>query len=170
MNDIASLTGQPRPLKVRVAGEPRTYEVYPLTLDDLGRLQAWVDAQFPDPFAAVQAAIDRGNYTVPQQHFLLRTAAELATSRRRLIGTAEADALLVSIDGVKEILKLAIRKGRPEFSDDEARELFLHMGMADLEALFGATGVEMVLHDPKGGPTTSGATGSSTSRPRRRRA
>lgn len=164
---LSELSGQPRKLTVRVRGEAREYPVHPLTLDDLGKLQGWVDAQFPDPFAVVGRAIGRGDYTVTQQQYLLDRAIHRATQPRHLIGTPEADRVLFSLEGHCELLKLAIRKGR-ELSDDEARELYMHLTVADLAALHATTGLDLVTHDPKGSPATSGESGSSTSRGRRR--
>jgi hypothetical protein len=149
MNGISSLTRQPRPLKV--AGLDETYLLHPLTIDDVGRLQGWIDAQFPDPFAVAQRAIDRGNYTVLQQQYLLKLAMESATQPGHPIGTPEADHLLQSMEGFKELLKLSIRKGKPEFSDEDAQRLFMHCGLADLQAVYAATEVEIVMGDPKGG-------------------
>jgi len=165
MSSAATLTAQPRPLKVN----GQAYELHPLTVDDVGRLQGWVDRQFPDPFEIVNAAIAKGSYTVPQQQFLLEKAIDRATRPRHLIGTPEADQLLQTLEGVKQILLTSIRKGKPDFSDDEAKQLYLHLGIGDIQAVFTATGVDTVMHDPKDGPTTSSANGSSTSRPRRRR-
>ena len=52
-NDPASVTGKAwAPLTI----EGKTHKVYPLTFDDLGELQAWVNAQIPDPFDAVTSS------------------------------------------------------------------------------------------------------------------
>ena len=97
MNSISSLTGQPRPL---TAGG-QTYQIYPLTIDDLGQLQGWIDSHFPDPFQTVQAAIAAGNFNVTQQQFLLARAVEQSVRPRHLIGTPVADELLQSVEGLK---------------------------------------------------------------------
>jgi hypothetical protein len=167
---IASLTAQPKPLKVTIAGEERTYLIYPLTIDDLGQLQSWVDSQFPDPFAIVGAAIDKGNYTVPQQQYLMERALALASQPNHLIGSPEADRVLFTLPGHCELLKLAIRKGGVEFSDDEAKELYLHLSLADLVAVANQTGIAEVASDPKASDATSSGIGNSASRPRRRAA
>lgn len=166
---VASLTAQPRPLKVRIAGVERTYLIHPLTIDDLGQLQAWVDSQFPDPFAVVAKTIREGDYTVPQQQFLMSQAMALAVQPRHAIGSPEADRVLLgTLAGTCELLKLAIRKGR-ELSDEEARDIFLHLTIAELAALQTYTGIDLVTSDPKAPPPTKGESGSSTSRGRRRR-
>jgi hypothetical protein len=164
MNDLGSLSGQPRPLTVRIRGEERTYLVHPLMLDELGQLQGWIDAQFPDPFDQVNAAVARNEYTVPQWQFLLECAVKLSTQRRRLIGTPEADLLLQSLEGTIQLLLLAIRKGDPAFGEEQARELRQHLSIGDLERVFSATGASMVMHDPKGGSGASSSNGPPTSR------
>lgn len=166
---LAGLTAQPKPLRVRIHGEERTYLIHPLTLHDLGQLQAWVDSQFPDPFELVREAIQRHPYTVVQQQYLMSQAIAAAGRPPRLMGSPEADQVLYTLPGQCELLKLSIRKGRPDFSDDEARELYMHLTIADLAKLHNQTGIDLVSSDPKAGPTTSGETGSKESRRRRRR-
>jgi hypothetical protein len=168
MNSLPDLSGQPRPLKVRVKDETRIYMVYPLTVDDIASLQCWVDAQFPDPYAVASEAIAKHDFSVTMQQFILNTAMQAAT-RRNPIGTPEADRVLFGFEGSLELMKLAIRKGKPDFTDDEAREVRLWMTLADLAALEQLSGAEMVRSDPKQRPTTSGENGVSTSPARRRR-
>jgi hypothetical protein len=163
---LSSLTGQPRRLSVN----GQVYDLHPLTLDDLGQLQGWIDRHFPDPFQIVQEAISKGNYTVPQQQFLFSQALERSTRPKNLIGTPEADRLMGSMQGIEQLLLISIRKGRPEFTEADAKELYLHMGLGDLEAAFAATGVSAVMADPKEPRKTSSPTGSSASRRRRNKA
>jgi hypothetical protein len=165
MSSVAALTAQPRPFTVN----GQEYFFHPLTIADLGQLQTWIDRQFPDPFEVVTKAIARGNFTVPQQQYLLAQAVDRAVRPGRQIGTPEADQLLQSLEGVKQLLLLSIRKGRPDFTEEQARELYMHMSLGHLEALFSVTGVSAVMHDPKDGPKTSTGNGSSTSRRRPRR-
>jgi hypothetical protein len=163
MNSLSNLTAQPR--KLTVAGQ--SYDLHPLTLDDLGQLQAWIDGQFPDPFEVIRDAIARNNYTVAQQQYLFGQAMEMATRPRRLIGTPEADRLLQSLDGTKKLLTLSIRKGRPEFTDGEAEDLYKAMDLVSLQAAFVATEATLVMGDPKAAKKPRRSTGSSAS-PRRR--
>lgn len=169
MNHLTEMTRQPRTLRVRVGDEDREYAVHPLSIDDLGKLQGWVDAQFPDPFDVVGKAIAAGDYTVTQQQYLLDRAIHRATQPRNMIGTPEADRILFSLEGHCELLKLAIRKGGVEFSDEEAREVYMHLTVAELAALHSTTGLDLVTHDPKASAPTSSGSGPSTSRSRRRR-
>ena len=160
MRDIASLTGQAA--RITVAG--RDYELYPLTLADFGELQTWVDQQFPDPFEVVNAAIEKGSYTMAQQQYLLDRAIVQATSGKRLIGTPEADRLLLTMEGMKRIIFASIRKGDPSFTEDDARELYLVMGIAHLAAVQQITTVSMVVGDPKSPSGSEPTNGASTSR------
>lgn len=164
IHDVASLTGTPR--TVQLGGEP--WRVYPLTVEDLGTLQDWVDRQFPDPFDIASREIDRGRlvldaqgrpsrepYPVAQQQFLLKTAMELRERGRRLIGMPEADAKLHSMEGLKELLLVSIRKGDPAFTREGADNLYRKMGVGDIAQLVLLTNLSMVTSDPKD-PTPSG--------------
>jgi len=174
MNDVASLTGCPH--TVKLGGAP--FQVYPLTIQDLGTLQAWVDGQFPDPFDTVNQEIERGRfalgddgkptrvpYSVAQQQYMLKCAMEQKEKGKHLIGTPEADSKLHTMEGVKQLLLVSIRKGDPTFSDAQADELYRKMSVGDVQQLVAITHLDMVTSDPKD-PTPSGT--KSTSRRRRR--
>jgi hypothetical protein len=148
MNDVATLTAQPRALTV----DGETYLVHPLTIEEFGQLQGWVDAQFPDPMELAQRAIEGGNYTVAQQQYLMKVAMEMAAKGKRLLGTPDADEKVYSIDGTKEILYFSIRKGRPEFTRADAAALYAKLRVADIERVYSHTNVDMVAADPKAGP------------------
>ena len=137
MNDLASLNGKPRILRV----DGREYRFYPLTLDDLGELQAWVDSVTPDPFAIAHDQINSGRFTVDQGKHILRIAMEMSAKGAPKLGTDEADALLQSSDGVKQVLFLAIRKGEPTFTMADAVALFRKVTQADVAALFRKSGL-----------------------------
>lgn len=170
MDDLATLTGQPQTLKV--AG--KEYKVYPLTLADFGKLQAWVDDQFPNPFAEVKKAIALGDFTFAQQKFMLELAMEKATKAKVKIGQPEADELLATMEGYRQVLVLSIRKGNPAFSDAEAQELFEEMSFVDIMQLQQATNLDMVVSpDPKADvpleivpPQASGQTERKKARPK----
>lgn len=166
MSGITSLTRQPIPLKVD--GIEETYYIHPLTIDDFGALQAWVDAQFPDPFQVVDEAIKRGNYSLPQQQYLMKLAMDAATGQsKHPIGTPEADALLGGLEGFKQLLTISIRKGKPDFSNEEARNLYMHLSLGELQAVLTATEVGALMADPKPSSSTPNGNGNSIS-PRRR--
>jgi hypothetical protein len=160
ISDLSALTAQPSPLKVR----GRTYWVHPLTVEEIAGLQSWVDAQFPDPFELVRNELDRRAYNMAQQQFLLEKALEKASAGRRLIGTPEADRVLQSMAGTQQLLYASIRKGDPEFTEEQAEELSHWMTLGDLERLHHATTLSMVFADPKESSGTGPANGKTISR------
>lgn len=159
MNDLATLNRVPK--LFRFGG--KDYAIHPLSFQEIGQLQAWVDQQFPDPIQVADEAIARGGYSVSQQQFLYRTAMELATKGRRLVGTSEADEKLQSFDGIMEILFHSIAKGDPTFTREDAQKIGRTLTPGDVQAIFAATNMDMVLSDPKAeagmttppGPTTA---------------
>lgn len=168
MNDITTLTAQPQILKV----DGKEYKVYPLTLADLGELQTWVDSQFPDPFEVASKAMKSGNFNVAQQQYLMNQAMEKATRPKRLLGTMEADELLLSAEGYKQVLIISIRKGDPSFTESDAEALFKNMTQADVARFEHVTNLDMVATDPKDMPLNivppSKENGSAISRRQRR--
>ena len=167
MNNLSVLTAQPQKFVV----DGKEYWLHPFDFNDWGRLQSWVDEQFPDPFDVVNKAIAKNSYTVAQQQFMIRAAIDKATQNRRLIGTPEADELLMSIAGIKQILLISIQKGDPSFTMEDAEKLYLAMSRADLAKMQEATTMNMVITDPKDPPLNivppRSRSGSATSRKRR---
>ena len=165
MNDLATLTGRPKRLKL--GGQ--FHDVYPLTIDDFGAVQTWVDGQFPDPFDAVNEVVEKGRlvwedgkptrvpYSLQQQQFFYRTALEQKNKGRHLLGTSEADEKVQSMEGVKFLLALSIRKGNPSFSDEDAKALYSQMTLGDVAQVYQATNADLVLSDPKATPATTPA-------------
>lgn len=86
---ITALTGQP----TRLDAGDESHEIHPLDGERLAKLQAWVDSKFPNPFDVVAEEVERRAYNMSQHQFLLKSALELQSKTRRLIGTPEADAL-----------------------------------------------------------------------------
>ncbi len=168
MNDISTLSAQPQTLSV----DGKEYKVYPLTLADLGELQVWIDSQFPDPFEVVSKAMKSGHFNVAQQQYLMNQAMEKATRPKHLLGTMEADELLLSAEGYKQVLIVSIRKGDPSFTASDAEELFKKMTQADVAKLERVTNLDMVATDPKDMPLNivppSKENGSAISRRQRR--
>ncbi|WP_422924504.1 hypothetical protein [Singulisphaera sp. PoT] len=166
MNDLSSLTGQAK--RLTVGGE--VFDLHPLTIDDFGKLQEWVDRQYPDPFDLVNKQISAGRvtldddgkekreeYNVTQQQFLFRIAMEQSSNCKHLIGRPDADALLSTLEGVKQLLLLSIRKSRPDFTDEDADRLYRRMTIGDVARVYQATNADMVMGSerPKA-PTPSG--------------
>lgn len=151
-NDARTVTGSPRTLRI-AGGE---YRIYPLTPEDFGKLQDWVDRQFPDPYALAADAINSGKFTIAQQQYILKTAMEQAARGSHPIGTPEADEKLYGMNGVMELLFVAISKGDPSFDRAKAEELARTMNFAEVAQVFSATNADLVISDPKA--PTSGAT------------
>lgn len=155
MNDAATLNGRPT-TSLTIDGE--RYDIHPLTIADFGDLQAWLDRQLPNPLDVIRPHLQ--NYNAAQQQAILRAAVEVASSRRALIGTDEASAFLSSIEGVREMLYLAIRKGRPEVTRAEVAGLASKLSVGDIAAVFRGTGLDAVADgegdDPKGRSTSGG--------------
>lgn len=124
MNDLSSLNGKGSTITV----DGTEYRLHPLTLDDHGDLQAWVDKQQPDPFVIVAQQIDSGRFSLEVQKFLARSALEVATRNRVLLGSPEADALLATGPGECEIFYLSLRKGDPTMTRERARAVYMQLG------------------------------------------
>ncbi len=184
MNDLASLTNQTTTIRIAVTdddgnptGEILEYKVHPLTYNDWGKIQAWVNDQFPNPFdtardAITKAAKDGRPYNIEQEKFLLKNAAELALKPRNLIGTPETTSLLFTIEGSKHLLLNAIHD--PDFTPEKAERLLKYMTPMDIVKIELATQLNMVIDNPKAEPLNGNSTkstdGSSASRRTRRAA
>ncbi len=149
MNDPATLNGAPRSLTV--AGV--TYQVHPLTFADLGELQIWIEAQYPDPITVAAAALAKLPTSL---HKHLTTAAlELASRPKPRLGTPEADRLLLSPEGFGELLRITIQKGDPSFTREQARLLFADMSLAQAAQVLKLTGLDLVV-EPQPSPSQCG--------------
>jgi hypothetical protein len=183
-SSLADLTSRPIQLRVEVkddrgepTGEILEYLVHPLSFGEDGELQRWIDSCFPDPYAkawdAIQRQRDKGKpFNTAQEKHILSDAARLAMQPRHMIGTPEADELLMSIEGLKRVVLHGIRKGDPTFDEEKAERLVKHMDMVDIVKTYVATQVNMLISDPKAEPLdvkpTRRPNGSSTSRRTRR--
>jgi hypothetical protein len=145
MDNLSTLTMQPKTLVVK----GREYKVHPLDLGDFGYLQEWIDRQFPSPFKAVKEAFEMGGFTFEQQKYMLKNAVEQASRPRHLIGTFEADELLTSVEGYKQVIFLSIRKGDPSFTEKDAEALFSELSFVDIAQISQASNLDMVASDPK---------------------
>ncbi len=185
MDDLATLLSQPALLQVTVrdeqgnpTGETISHRIHPLTFNDLAALQAWINAQFPEPYQSAWNAIQEAErsgkpFNVTQQQFILKNAAELATRPQHKLGTPDADQLLMSVEGFKQILMASIRKGEPSFDEAAAERLFKHMTQLDILKAYSDTQLNLVLSDPKAtrlDVKTSGTPNGSTTSRRTRRA
>jgi hypothetical protein len=147
MSNLTTLTGSAR--TVVLAGE--SYQVYPLTLADLGELQAWLDTQLPDPLALVRRHIDAANVPMEQAKFLYAEALREASKTRIHLSSPEALPYINGANGVIELLFLAIRKGRPNWSRDQARTVFESLTPADIQRLQSLTELDQVVPEVDAG-------------------
>jgi hypothetical protein len=153
MNDAATVMGKSKP---PVLGD-RTYHLFPLNFDDHGDVQRWLDAQVRDPLEIARKAIEAGGFPVEIQKYMAKSSIEVAARSRILIGTHEADALLDSIEGKAELLRLSIRKGVPDFTHAQAMGLLREMDeMARAQAVAAADAMRAD-GDPKS-PAGDGST------------
>ena len=144
---LTTLTGSAR--TVVLAGEP--YQIHPLTLADLGELQAWLDAQLPDPLALVRRHIDSGNVPMEQAKYLYAEALKEASRTRVHLSSAEAMPYLNGAAGVIELLFLSIRKGKPEWTRLQARTVFESLTPADIQRLQNITELDQVVPEANAG-------------------
>lgn len=164
MNDLRTLTAQPRPMTV----DGETYMVHPLDMNGWGAIQAWLDAQRPDPFEVVKAAIAKGGWSFAQEQYMIQQAIEKSMETKPLLGSVEADALLLSIPGYTQILYQSIRKGRPEFTEQDAADLAAKLTAADFANVNLSTNLDLMASDPKAEAPTTKTSGSAQSRRRKR--
>lgn len=148
MNDLKTLTAAPSP--VVIDGE--TYMVHPLDMKDWGAIEAWLNAQFGNPFEAVKDAIAMGGFTIAQQQYMMDKAIEKSMRPKCRIGSAEADAILTSMAGYAQVLYHCIRKGRPDFTEADAMELAAKLATVDMAQVGHASTMNMVVQDPKDEP------------------
>jgi hypothetical protein len=137
---IADLAGTP----MRIVAGGEAHEFHPLTVADMGDLQAWVDGQFPDPFDVARRQIARGDMPQAQQRYILELAMNAAVRAPHLIGTPEADALISSADGLVYMLYLGVRKAEPDFTVEDARAFAEKMNAADAAATRDKSGIDLV--------------------------
>jgi hypothetical protein len=105
MNDLATLTGQPRPCLIA----DRRWRLYPLTLRDLGRYQAWLDATAPDPAQLI--ATDLAHFSGAARRYLESAGKVIADRERPLLGMVQADELFLTLGSLAELLRLSIGRG-----------------------------------------------------------
>lgn len=127
--------------------EGEEYRLYDLSLADLGELQAWLDSLYREPLEVIAPQLGRFDLEVAK--FLVRDARDAACRPRPQLGQGEANLLLLSVDGIKEVLYLAIRKGRPDFSRDDLDALCRRITLDDAYAAIEATGLMGGRDDPR---------------------
>jgi len=150
------------PMTIDIGGRP--LRIAPLTLADLGMLQAWVNAQLPDPVAIARRLAE--GFPPEVQSEVLREAYRDARESKRsaALGTLEADAILGTTDGLAEVLALGLRKHQPEMARGDVAKLLDVLAPGDLDRIMShAFGDEMgaVAVGPKAPPAAPPAGGAS---------
>jgi hypothetical protein len=158
------------PLTIELGGRP--LRIAPLTIADLGELQAWINAQLianaPDPIAIARRLAE--GFPPEVQSELLREAYRDARDAREArptapIGTSEAFAVTGTAAGVKEILALALRKHQPDLTAEDLDGIVGSLLPGDLDYLFAhAFGTERP-DGPKARGAGADATGPPTGPP-----
>jgi hypothetical protein len=122
MHDLSTLSGRPTPMVVG----GKTYLLHDLAFSDLDELQAWIDTRFRDPQEMTSEHLLGTGARLPVEikKFMVREAMEMARKPKPQLGMKEATAQMLSVEGLKKILLISIRKGDPTFSDEDAAELF----------------------------------------------
>lgn len=158
VNDIATLTATPR--TVKLAG--RNYSVRPLTLGDYGKLQAWLESQMPDTLGLVLSHC-RDGVPVPLQKHMISEALQQASRPRIKLGSPEADAMLATMDGAKQMIRLGISRCDPTFDDAAAQALFEQASAEELAAAIQVMTADLAFSagvdedgNPKAKPPTGG--------------
>lgn len=111
---IDQLTATPQ--TIELGGRP--YRLSPLTLADMGELQAWIHAQLPDPVALARRLAE-GMAPEVQERILNRAFDhEMAARKTHMLGTEEADLMLATLPGFVRVLALMCRAHHPEATPD----------------------------------------------------
>src|SRR5579863_5635291 len=115
---LSIMTGQD--YKIERIGD-RDYKVTALSLSDLGKLEQWVKAQFPDPIETGKRAAEGMPLEIARE--IMAKAVEQANNPKWCLGTEAATQLLMSLPGVTEMLSLQLAKYHPELTRDQVSEL-----------------------------------------------
>lgn len=144
LDSLSVLTGQAyHPLVV----DGVTYKVFPLTLSELGAVEAWGQAQFPDPFAQAELAMKRFG-SLAMQKYLLDRAMEIASRPKPRLGSPAMNELLQSLPGLQEMLYHSIRKGDPSVTRETVKGLADRLTLAQIGAVFEASNLSLVSGEP----------------------
>lgn len=119
-NDLPTMNSQPK----LVSCNGKTYKVYPLTFEDMGNVQLWIDEQQEKrTMGAMERAIARGTLPVEIQKFMARSSMDLLARNRILLGTPEAETFMQSLEGMVYLTWYSIQKGDKAFTIEEAEQI-----------------------------------------------
>lgn len=128
---IDTLTAAPR--TIELGG--RQLRLAPLTHGDLGVLQAWIHSQLPDPVALARRLAE-GMPEAVQEKILNRAFDQVMGARKtHMLGTAEADGIIATMDGFTQILALMCRAYHPEMTADVLAPLVNGLGRDQINAI-----------------------------------
>jgi hypothetical protein len=121
------------PTTIEMGG--RTLRLAPLTLSDMGALQAWIHAQLPDPIALARRLAEGMPPEVQTE--LLRDAFRhaLAARKTHLLGTPEADEMIATLPGFVQVLSLMCRANHPELTPDDLAPLVGGLGRDEINRI-----------------------------------
>jgi len=111
MGECAAMAGVGMPVII----DGRTWHLSPVTLEDLGLLERWVEAH---PIRMVQSALD--GLDDRHRQYLLALAFGESIKRQVTLGTASGEGLLGSIEATAFLFWLSIRVKHPEITRDQA--------------------------------------------------
>lgn len=137
MHDLAIVTGAER--TVIVAGT--TYRVPKFTPAILGRINAWLKDQIPNP---KDRARDR-MVGLPDSVALAiwQDAIEEAKSWPLTMGSPKGDAYLMQFDGATRILYELLRVTTPGFDLGQAEQMMNQIGMEGINHILSLAGMEV---------------------------
>ena len=114
------MNGQPRQIQFR----GKTYLACALDFDDFGHVQAWIDEQQRKRAVdMLEEILTRTAIPLEVKKFASMGSMDVVSRNQILLGTAEADQMLNSLEGLVFLTWYSIHKGMPEFTMDDAREI-----------------------------------------------
>lgn len=142
MSDILDFV--PQSTAITVGG--KVYNILPFTLNEMARLQKWIDASSPNPFTFLVEKL--GTMSAETRRSVLQ---EMKTYKSPKLGTEEAGEILQSFDGTKEIFRIAVQRADPSVTDEFVDLLVGSLPIDQFSDLMGRVGsvVFGVSDDPK---------------------
>jgi len=114
------MNSQPKPI---VCGG-KTYMAYPLTFEDMGEVQNWLDEQQEIRVQSMlERAVERGVLPTEILKYMARSAMDVAARNRLMLGSQEASEALASLDGSVFVMWYSIHKGDPTFTIEDAKAI-----------------------------------------------
>ncbi len=144
-----------------------TYRQSPLSAIDLGKLEAWVKSQFPDPVATGKRLAEGLPLELARE--VIERAQDQANNPRWCLGTTAASQMLRSVSGMIELLTLTLAKHHPDLKRSDIEQIVADITNSqdeDLEDVADRAESVALAQDPNappletfGDPKAVGATG-----------